>query len=155
MHVKGCFQRGSMWVNERSSGCRFLLHFQRRRTETVGEYFAASRRSRLVRLALECTSSRTNRARESPDEPTTATSGFSARRGKCPCQCRCDVCSNLSCYTCRWHQNSSRSCCTKPTNPSPHHSTLNRPGVRLSKALRAKQHDSVTVHGRPAIRAQT
>ena len=40
MHVKGCFQRGSMWVNERSSGCRFLLHFQRRRAETVGEYFA-------------------------------------------------------------------------------------------------------------------
>ena len=40
MHVKGCFQRGSMWVNEWSSGCRFLLHFQRRRAETVGEYFA-------------------------------------------------------------------------------------------------------------------
>ena len=40
MHVKGCFQRGSMWVNEWSSGCRLLLHFQRRRAETVGEYFA-------------------------------------------------------------------------------------------------------------------
>ena len=40
MHVKVCFQRGSMWVNEWSSGCRFLLHFQRRRAETVGEYFA-------------------------------------------------------------------------------------------------------------------
>ena len=32
--------RGSMGVNEWSSGCRFLLHFQRRRAETVGEYFA-------------------------------------------------------------------------------------------------------------------
>ena len=34
--------------------------------------------------------------------------------------------------------------------PSPHHSTLNRPGVRLSKALRARQHDYVAVHERPA-----
>ena len=40
MHVNGCFQRGSMWVNELSSGCRVLLHFQRRRGETIGEYFA-------------------------------------------------------------------------------------------------------------------
>ena len=40
MHVKGCFQRGSMWVNELSSGGRILLHFQRHRAETVGKYFA-------------------------------------------------------------------------------------------------------------------
>ena len=40
MHVKGCFQRGSMWVNEWSSGGRVLLHFPKRRAETVGEYFA-------------------------------------------------------------------------------------------------------------------
>ena len=38
--------------------------------------------------------------------------GLSARWGKCPCQCRCDVCSSLSCYMCQWHQNCSRSCCT-------------------------------------------
>ena len=40
MHVNGCFQRGSMWVNEWSSGCRVLLHFQRRRAETIGKYIA-------------------------------------------------------------------------------------------------------------------
>ena len=40
MHVKGCFQCGYMRVNECSAGCRFLLHFQRRRAETVGDYFA-------------------------------------------------------------------------------------------------------------------
>ena len=40
------------------------------------------------------------------------------------------------------------------TNESvPRHSTLNRPGVLLSNALRAKQHDSVAVHARPASRA--
>ena len=38
--VKGCFQRGSMWVNEWSSGDRIILHFQRRRADNVGEYFA-------------------------------------------------------------------------------------------------------------------
>ena len=38
MHVKGCFQRGSMWVKEWSSVCRVLLQFQRRRADTVGEY---------------------------------------------------------------------------------------------------------------------
>ena len=42
MHVKGCFQRGSMCVNEWLSGGRVLLHFQRRRAETVGKYFALS-----------------------------------------------------------------------------------------------------------------
>ena len=40
-------------------------------------------------------------------------------------------------------------------NPLPRHSTLNRPGVRLSKALRATQHDSVAVHGSPARRVWT
>ena len=40
MHVKGCFQRGSMLVNEWLSGGRVLLHFQRRRAETVGKYLA-------------------------------------------------------------------------------------------------------------------
>ena len=40
MHVKGCFQRGSISVNEFSSGCRVLLLFQRRCAATVGEYFA-------------------------------------------------------------------------------------------------------------------
>ena len=30
MHVKECFQRGSIWVNEWSSGGHVLLHFQRR-----------------------------------------------------------------------------------------------------------------------------
>ena len=37
MHVKGCFQRGYMCVNEWLSGGRVLLHFQRRRAETVGK----------------------------------------------------------------------------------------------------------------------
>ena len=64
MHMKLCFPSGSTWVNEWSSGCRVLLHFQRRRVETVGEYFCASRRSRLARLALERTSSQTNHAPE-------------------------------------------------------------------------------------------
>ena len=64
----------------------------------------ASRRSGLVRLALERTSSRTKRARESPDWTHYHSVGLSARWENCPCQCRCDVCSNLSCYTCRWHQ---------------------------------------------------
>ena len=40
MHVKGCFQRGSMWMTEWSSRRRVLLQVQRRRAETVGEYFA-------------------------------------------------------------------------------------------------------------------
>ena len=40
MHVKGSFQRGSMWVNEWSSGGHVLLHSQGRRADTVGEYFA-------------------------------------------------------------------------------------------------------------------
>ena len=40
MHLKGCFQHGSMWANEWLSGCRVLLYFQRHRAETVGEYFA-------------------------------------------------------------------------------------------------------------------
>ena len=39
-HVKGSFQRGSMWVNDWSSVCRVLLQFQRRRAETVGKYSA-------------------------------------------------------------------------------------------------------------------
>ena len=39
MHVKGCFQRGSMCENEWLSGGRVLLHFQRRPAETVGKYF--------------------------------------------------------------------------------------------------------------------
>ena len=71
-----------------------------------------SRGSRLARLALERTSSRANRARESPDWTHHRSVGLSARWGKCPCQCHCDVCSNLSCYTCRRHQNSSWSCRT-------------------------------------------
>ena len=40
MHLKGCFPSGSMWVNEWLSGGRVLLHFQRRRAETVWKYFA-------------------------------------------------------------------------------------------------------------------
>ena len=40
MHVKGCFQRGSLWVNELSSGGRGRFHFQRHRADNVGKYFA-------------------------------------------------------------------------------------------------------------------
>ena len=40
----------------------------------------------------------------------------------------------------------------KPMNPSPHHSTLNRPGVRLSKALRAK---ATRFCGRPRASSET
>ena len=40
IHVKWCFQRGSMSMNELSSGRHILLQFQRCRAETVGEYFA-------------------------------------------------------------------------------------------------------------------
>ena len=40
IHVKGCFQRGSMSTNELSPGRHILLQFQRCRAETVGEYFA-------------------------------------------------------------------------------------------------------------------
>ena len=40
IQVKGCFQRGSMSMNELSSGRHILLQFQRSRAETVGEYFA-------------------------------------------------------------------------------------------------------------------
>ena len=34
-HVNGSFQRGSMWVNDWSTGRRVLLHFQRRRARSV------------------------------------------------------------------------------------------------------------------------
>ena len=37
IQVKGCFQRGSMSMNELSSGRHILLQFQRCRAETVGE----------------------------------------------------------------------------------------------------------------------
>ena len=40
IQVKGCFQRGSMSMNELSSGRHILLQFQRCRAETVGEYVA-------------------------------------------------------------------------------------------------------------------
>ena len=40
IHVKGCFQRGPMSMNELSSGRHILLQFQRCRADTVGEYFA-------------------------------------------------------------------------------------------------------------------
>ena len=40
IQVKGCFQRGSMSMNELSPGRHILLLFQRCRAETVGEYFA-------------------------------------------------------------------------------------------------------------------
>ena len=39
-HVNGSFQRGSMWVNDWSTGRLVLLHFQRRRTRFVCKYFA-------------------------------------------------------------------------------------------------------------------
>ena len=39
-HVNGSFQRGSMWVNDWSTGRRVLLHFQRRRARFVCKYFA-------------------------------------------------------------------------------------------------------------------
>ena len=40
MQVKGCFKRGSMWMTDWLSRRHVLLHFQRRRGETGGEYFA-------------------------------------------------------------------------------------------------------------------
>ena len=39
-HVNGSFQRGSIWVNDWSTGRRVLSHFQRRRAKSVCKYFA-------------------------------------------------------------------------------------------------------------------
>ena len=44
---------------------------------------------------------------------------------------------------------------TQPHNPSKDHSTLNRPGVLLSYALRALQHASSPTHGLLASRQRT
>ena len=44
---------------------------------------------------------------------------------------------------------------TQPHEPAPDHSTLNRPGVLLSNALRALQHASSPTHGRLARRQRT
>ena len=116
----------------------------------------ASRRSRLARLALERSSSRTNRARENPDWTPNCPVRLSARWGKCPCQCRCDVYSNCPCYTCRWPQNINRSCCTNRrirlrtilpwTAPA---SACRRSCVRNNTTR------CMAVHGRSAIRART
>ena len=44
---------------------------------------------------------------------------------------------------------------TEPHESAPDHSTLNKPGVLLSNALRALQHASSPIHGRSAIRQRT
>ena len=70
-HVKGCFQRGSMSMNEVSSGRHILLQFQRCRAETVGEYFALPVEVRKCSFLLDVGHHGRITHAEAPIDPTT------------------------------------------------------------------------------------
>ena len=71
IHVKGCFQRGSMSMNEVSCGRHILLQFQRCRAETVGEYFALPVEVGKSSFLLDVGHHGRNTHAEAPVDPTT------------------------------------------------------------------------------------
>ena len=63
-----------MWVIEWSSGCRILIHFQRHRAESVGEYFALPVEVGYCGLLLNVLHHARTAHAKAPIEPTTAPS---------------------------------------------------------------------------------
>ena len=143
-----------MSINEVSSGRHILLQFQRCRAETVGEYFALPVEVGKCSFLLDVGHHGRITHAETPIDPTTTpairehgekgvfvddvlplTQAFRAVLVG-----RAEAVVRLAAQT-------------YESVTAPFY--LEQARVRLSKALRARQHDSVAVHERPAIRAQT
>ena len=87
-------------------------------TRPQGPYSVRPRAPRVWRRSKRGPLIPTRTSTRSIDAPGTRDSfhfrydGWRAPLGTRPCRWRCDVCSVLWCYTCRWLRNNSTFCCT-------------------------------------------
>ena len=150
IQVKGCFQRGSMSMN----GRHILLQFQRCRAETVGEYFALPVEVGKCSFLLDVGHHGRITHAEAPIDPTTTPAiREHGKKGVFVDDVLPLTQTFHAVLVGRAEAVVGLAAQTDESVTAPFY--LEQARVRLSKALRAMQHDSVAVHEHPAIRAQT
>ena len=121
----------------------YFLHFQRRRADPVGEYFTLS-----VEVCERGSILDVHHHERVPYHETAVDSATTTQIGQHSEESVLvdDVLTFTQAFRAILVRRTKTVVC-----PSPCHSTLNNPGVRLSYILRARQHGSVAVHRRPDI----